>query len=67
MDKHIELSYCCFETFKALARNYLDVESHHLFPEIERLLGETNISPADVAESIMPKSDEEDADICLKN
>ena len=67
MDKHIELSYCCFESFKVLARNYLDVESHELFPEVERLLGETDMTPADVAENLMPKSDEEDAETCLKN
>ncbi|KAI3753591.1 hypothetical protein L2E82_25649 [Cichorium intybus] len=34
MDKHIELSNCCFETFKVLAKNYLDIESHELFPSI---------------------------------
>ncbi|XP_062106725.1 AAA-ATPase ASD, mitochondrial-like [Humulus lupulus] len=67
MDKHIELSYCGFEAFKVLARNYLDVESHDLFPTIERLLGETEMTPADVAENLMPKSDEEDADKCLKS
>ena len=67
MDKHIELSYCCFEAFKVLAKNYLDVESHDLFPSIERLLGETDMTPADVAENLMPKSDTEDADECLKN
>ena len=31
MDKQIELSYCCFEAFKVLAKNYLDVKSHDLF------------------------------------
>ncbi|PWA96594.1 AAA+ ATPase domain-containing protein [Artemisia annua] len=67
MDKHIELSYCCFETFKVLAKNYLDIESHDLFATIERLVGETNMTPADVAESLMPKSDEENADTCLTN
>ncbi|XP_030481444.2 AAA-ATPase ASD, mitochondrial [Cannabis sativa] len=67
MDKHIELSYCGFEAFKVLAKNYLDVESHDLFSTIERLLGETDMSPADVAENLMPKSDEDDADKCLKN
>ncbi|KAI3707086.1 hypothetical protein L6452_25295 [Arctium lappa] len=67
MDKHIELSYCCYETFKVLARNYLDVESHELFPTIDRLLAETKITPADVAENLMPKSSEEDAGICLNN
>ncbi|CAL8141446.1 unnamed protein product [Prunus armeniaca] len=67
MDKHIELSYCCYEAFKVLARNYLDLESHELFETIERLLGETNMTPADVAENLMPNSVTEDADSCLKN
>ncbi|KAI3828643.1 hypothetical protein L1987_02751 [Smallanthus sonchifolius] len=66
MDKHIEMSYCCFETFKVLAKNYLDVEWHELFETVERLLGETEMTPADVAESLMPKSDEEDVEVCLK-
>ncbi|KAK9925157.1 hypothetical protein M0R45_033492 [Rubus argutus] len=66
MDKHIELSYCCYEAFKVLARNYLDLESLELFGSIERLLGETNMTPADVAENLMPKSDEESAESCLK-
>ncbi|PQQ01228.1 AAA-ATPase [Prunus yedoensis var. nudiflora] len=67
MDKHIQLSYCCFGAFKVLARNYLDVESHELFGTIERLLGETDMTPADVAENLMLKSDTEDADSCLKS
>ncbi|CAH9123313.1 unnamed protein product [Cuscuta epithymum] len=66
MDKHIELSYCGFEAFKVLAKNYLDVETHELFPTIERLLTETEITPADVAESLMPKSGEGDETTCLE-
>ncbi|XP_060179147.1 AAA-ATPase At3g28580-like [Lycium barbarum] len=66
MDKHIELSYCCFESFKVLAKNYLDVESHDHFPEIRRLLEETNMTPADVAENLMPKSSKENVDTCLE-
>ena len=65
MDKHIELSYCRFEAFKVLARNYLDVESHASFQKIEALLGEVNMTPADVAENLLPKSEDEDADACL--
>ncbi|KAI3756204.1 hypothetical protein L1987_56021 [Smallanthus sonchifolius] len=65
MDKHIEMSYCCYETFKVLANNYLDVESHELFETISRMLGETKMTPADVAESLMPKSDEDSAEVCL--
>ena len=50
-----------------LAKNYLDVKSHDLFATIERLLGEANMTPADVAENLIPKSDDEDANVCLKN
>ncbi|XP_006395357.2 AAA-ATPase At3g28510 [Eutrema salsugineum] len=66
MDNHIEMSYCRFKAFKVLAKNYLDIETHELYGEIERLLAETDMSPADVAETLMPKADEEDADICVK-
>ncbi|XP_027358393.1 AAA-ATPase ASD, mitochondrial-like [Abrus precatorius] len=67
MDKHIELSYCCYEAFKVLAKNYLDVEFHHLFPRIEKLLEETKMTPADVAENLMPKSLNEEVDTSLLN
>ncbi|KAI9085359.1 hypothetical protein K1719_032736 [Acacia pycnantha] len=66
MDKHIELSYCCYEAFKVLARNYLDVESQRLYPRIEELFQETQMTPADVAENLMPKSVEEEAETCLE-
>ncbi|KAJ0254050.1 AAA-ATPase [Hirschfeldia incana] len=66
MDNHIEMSYCRFEAFKVLAKNYLEIEWHELYGEIERLLEETDVSPADVAETLMPKSDEEDADVCIR-
>jgi chaperone BCS1 len=68
MDKHIEMSYCGYQAFKVLAKNYLDIESHDdLFPIIEKLLGETNMTPADVAENLMPKSVTDDYETCLKN
>ncbi|XVF16523.1 hypothetical protein REPUB_Repub10bG0039000 [Reevesia pubescens] len=66
MDKHIEISYCCFEAFKVLAKNYLEIDSHSLFGEIETLLGETKMTPADVAENLMPNSDEEKKETRLK-
>ncbi|KAK2632972.1 hypothetical protein EUGRSUZ_L00790 [Eucalyptus grandis] len=66
MDKHIEMSYCCFESFKVLARNYLGVESHPLFATVRQLLAETKMTPADVAENLMPKSDDEDEEACLE-
>ena len=67
MDKHIELSYCCFEAFKVLAKNYLDLDSHHLFASIRRLMEETNMTPADVAEYLMPKTITDDPGTCLEN
>lgn len=67
MDMHIELSYCCFDAFKVLAHNYLDLDSHSLFDTIERLLGETKTTPADVAENLMPKSAEIDVEACLES
>ncbi|KAK7381323.1 hypothetical protein VNO78_33937 [Psophocarpus tetragonolobus] len=66
MDKHIEMSYCCYEAFKVLAKNYLDVESHQLFGTIRQLLVEADMSPADVAENLMPKSLDEDVQTCLQ-
>ncbi|EFH51717.1 hypothetical protein ARALYDRAFT_905130 [Arabidopsis lyrata subsp. lyrata] len=67
MDMHIELSYCSFEAFKILAKNYLDLDSHPLFKKIESLMKETKIAPADVAENLMKKNLEIDADGSLKD
>ncbi|XP_010272180.1 PREDICTED: AAA-ATPase ASD, mitochondrial [Nelumbo nucifera] len=67
MDKHIELSYCTFEAFKVLAKNYLNLDSHELFEKIGRLMEETKITPADVAENLMPKTLNGNAESCLEN
>ncbi|KAE8124112.1 hypothetical protein FH972_019022 [Carpinus fangiana] len=67
MDMHIELSYCSFEGFKVLAKNYLDLEMHTMFDVVQRLIGETKITPADVAENLMPKSLLDDAETRLSN
>ena len=65
MDKHIEMSYCCFESFRFLARVYLDVDAHPLFDAVASLLREADMTPADVAEHLTPKGPGEDADSCL--
>ncbi|KDP45446.1 hypothetical protein JCGZ_09695 [Jatropha curcas] len=62
MDRHIEMSYCCFEAFKVLAKTHLDIDSHELFVKIEKLLEEVKMTPADVSEIFMPKSEDEDED-----
>ncbi|GJN24810.1 hypothetical protein PR202_gb12576 [Eleusine coracana subsp. coracana] len=53
MDMHIEMSYCGFEAFKTLAKNYLDIHAHRLFPAVEEQLNEVELTPADVAECLM--------------
>ena len=55
MDRHIEMSYCRFEGFKMLAKSYLDITEHSLFGEIGQLLDEIDTTPADVADSLMPR------------
>ena len=65
MDKHIEMSYCCFESFRFLARVYLGVDAHPLFDAVAALLREADMTPADVAENLTPKGPGEDADSCL--
>lgn len=64
MDMHIHMSYCSYHGFKVLASNYLGISSdHHLFGEIEGLIEETQMTPAQVAEELMKS---EDADAALE-
>nr|CAB3455966.1 unnamed protein product [Digitaria exilis] len=53
MDMHIEMSYCGFEAFQTLAKNYLDIDGHELFGNVEEILKEVKLTPADVAECLM--------------
>ncbi|XVE82566.1 hypothetical protein DITRI_Ditri16bG0015800 [Diplodiscus trichospermus] len=64
MDMHIHMSYCTPHGFKLLASNYLGIHGYHLlFDEIEGLLNNTEVTPAQVAEEFMKS---EDADIALE-
>ncbi|CAN1162823.1 AAA-ATPase ASD, mitochondrial [Linum perenne] len=67
MDKHIELSYCSFEAFRVLAKNYLLLHDHQLFDKIRQLLLETKMTPADVAEHLMPKTVPPNPEVCLNS
>ncbi|XP_040945471.1 AAA-ATPase At5g17730-like [Gossypium hirsutum] len=63
MDMYIHMSYCNPQGFKLLASNYLGIHGyHHLFGEIEGLLQDTEVSPAQVAEELMMS---EDPDVAL--
>ncbi|KAK6798698.1 hypothetical protein RDI58_006401 [Solanum bulbocastanum] len=67
MDMHIEMSYCRYEAFKVLAKNYLNLETHTLFQQIQGLLEEVDMSPCDVAEHLMLKNASGGPQICLDN
>ncbi|KAK1363539.1 Protein hyper-sensitivity-related 4 [Heracleum sosnowskyi] len=62
MDMHIHMSYCTPCGFKLLAGNYLGVEDHKLFGEIEELIQTTEVTPAEVAEQLL-KSDDSDVSL----
>uniref|UniRef100_A0ACD5T6P8 Uncharacterized protein n=1 Tax=Avena sativa TaxID=4498 RepID=A0ACD5T6P8_AVESA len=61
MDMHIHMGYCTPESFRILATNYHSVNDHAMFSEIESLLQEVPITPAEVAEVLMRNDGAEDA------
>ncbi|KAF2293304.1 hypothetical protein GH714_000024 [Hevea brasiliensis] len=63
MDMQLHMSYCTFIGFKMLASNYLHVQEHQLFEEIEHLLEKVQITPAEVAGELMKHKD---ADLALQ-
>ena len=50
-----------------LAKYYLNIELHYLFGTICELLKEIKITPADVAEHLMPKTSSKDTQVYLKS
>lgn len=61
MDMHIHMSYCTFSGFKVLASNYLGIKSHCKFNEIEKLIAEVEVTPAEIAEELMKSEQVETA------
>lgn len=57
MDVHINMSYCTPCGFQLLASNYLGITEHKLFEEIEDLIREVEITPAEVAEQLLKDDD----------
>ncbi|XP_039686630.1 AAA-ATPase At3g50940 isoform X2 [Medicago truncatula] len=64
MDKQIHLSYCNFSAFKKLVTNYLCITEHELFEKIEVLLGEVQVTPAEIGEELTKDCD---ATECLQD
>jgi chaperone BCS1 len=53
MDMHIHMGYCTPEAFRILVNNYHAIEYHAKYPEIEELIKEVTVTPAEVAEVLM--------------
>ncbi|XP_062190280.1 AAA-ATPase At3g50940-like [Phragmites australis] len=63
MDMHVYMGYCGWEAFRTLARNYFLVVDHPLFLEIEEVLTEVEVTPAEVSEMLLRS---EDVDVALR-
>ncbi|XP_073311165.1 AAA-ATPase At3g50940-like [Primulina huaijiensis] len=57
MDVHIHMSYCTPRGLKMLATNYLGDVEHPLLSGAEELIGETKVTPAEVAEQLLKSDD----------
>lgn len=62
MDMHIYMGYCTPQSFRILAHNYHMIDYHATYPEIEKLMKEVMVTPAEVAEVLMRN---DDADVAL--
>ena len=58
MDVHVHMSYCTIDGFKLLATNYLGIEGdHQLYRQIEGLLENVEVTPAEIAEELTKSDD----------
>lgn len=60
MDMHIHMSYCTPSALRTLSSNYLGITEHPLLMEIEQLMQEAKVTPAEVGEQMMKSEDLED-------
>lgn len=60
MDMHIHMSYCTPSALRTLSSNYLGITEHPLLVEIEQLMQEAKVTPAEVGEQMMKSEDLED-------
>ncbi|KAE8777230.1 putative mitochondrial chaperone BCS1-B [Hordeum vulgare] len=59
MDVHVHMGYCTTEAFRILVNNYHSIDYHATYPHIEDLMAEVQVTPAEVAETLM-RSEEPD-------
>ncbi|KAK8618966.1 hypothetical protein V6N13_132940 [Hibiscus sabdariffa] len=61
MDMHIHMSCCNASMFRQLVFNYFGISDDGVFEQIERLLEEVNVSPAEVAGELMKNNSNQEA------
>ncbi|MBA0724532.1 hypothetical protein Golax_021217 [Gossypium laxum] len=66
MDMHVHMSYCNASVFKQLAFNYFGIRDHGVFEQIEKLLEEVNVSPAEVAGELLKKNSNSNAEAAFQ-
>ncbi|KAF7068500.1 hypothetical protein CFC21_074248 [Triticum aestivum] len=59
MDMHVHMGYCTTEAFRILVNNYHSIDYHATYPQIEELIAEVEVTPAEVAETLT-RSEEPD-------
>ncbi|KAH7352946.1 hypothetical protein KP509_19G071200 [Ceratopteris richardii] len=62
MDMHILLSYCTFHAFKKMANNYLGIQDHPKFLELQESMTKSSVqvTPAAIAEILIRNQDSPD-------
>ncbi|XP_022775346.1 AAA-ATPase At1g43910-like [Durio zibethinus] len=63
MDVHIHMGYCTPAVFRKLATTYLGIKDNKLFGCIDDLIKNVEVTPAEVAQQLMIKSDDPEAAI----
>lgn len=61
MDVHIHMDYCTPAGFRKLATTYLGIKDDKLFGFIDDLIKSVEVTPAEVAQQLMIKSDDPEA------
>ncbi|OMO56973.1 ATPase, AAA-type, core [Corchorus capsularis] len=61
MDVHLHMGYCTPAGFRKLATTYLGIKDGKLFESIDELIKSVEVTPAEVAQQLMVKSDDPEA------
>ena len=61
IDVHVHMPYCTMDGFKLLASTYLQIkDDHELYGQIEGLLRNVEVTPAEIAEQLLRDENPDD-------